>query len=317
MRKEDGGRPLLEYLSARFRYACEAEWAAFIASGEVTLNGSGADCGRLLVPGDRVAFVPLGLQEPPAELRFDVVLEREDFLVVDKPANLPCHPAGRYFAHTLQQLLSRTYGTVHLVGRLDRETSGLLLAARNPGEARRLGDLQASGRMRKTYAVLVHGEFPQERICRGYLAPDGESAVRKKRRYLELSEAAALPPGAEACGTRFELLSRGGGLSLLRAELLSGRTHQIRATLCSLGYPLVGDKLYGLDETIFLRFAEGRMRAADRELLILDRQALHSESLSFVDAAGRSVELRSEAPFGPGGFPPPRAATGPEGSLLP
>jgi 23S rRNA-/tRNA-specific pseudouridylate synthase len=89
-----------------------------------------------------------------------------------------------------------------------------------------------------------------------------------------------------------------GDLSLVRASLVTGRTHQIRATLCSLGFHVVGDKLYGLDEGFFLRFVEGTLSGDDRKRLRLDHQALHAERLEFTDRNGELVELESPPRFG-------------------
>jgi len=306
--QSDAGTILLDWLVARFTYCSQAAWEGFIASGELTVNGRPCEAARILSPGDLVRFAPSAQEEPPVDQGYTIIREDPDWLVVDKPPNLPCHPGGRFFMHTLWYLLRQDYGTVHFIGRLDRETSGLVLIARHPQEARRLQHLQAENRILKTYLVLVHGDFPPSLIAKGYLYPDASSRARKKRRYIGIAAdkdsgthmdalADDAAPGAESCETRFSLVERSGGLSLVRASLITGRTHQIRATLCSLGFPVVGDKLYGLDEGFFLRFVEGTLSEADRNRLILDHQALHAERLEFTDRTGELVRLESPPHF--------------------
>ena len=96
--------------------------------------------------------------------------------------------------------------------------------------------------------------------------------------------------------TSFRCLRRGNGLSLLQATLGTGRTHQIRATLCSLGYPVVGDKLYGVDDGIYLRFVKGQLIEEDIRRLRIDRQALHACHLRLPLPQGRTLDLRTEWP---------------------
>ena len=137
--------------------------------------------------------------------------------------------------------------------------------------------------------------------------------MRKKRRFTEDN------PGtedAEPCATEFSCLKAGGGFSLVECRPHTGRLHQIRATLCSCGFPLLGDKLYGPDDTVFLRFTEDAMTDADRAALVLPTQALHAWRLRFtVPGTGEAVECESAPPdamlklFGPdtGGFLAERA----------
>jgi 23S rRNA pseudouridine1911/1915/1917 synthase len=124
--------------------------------------------------------------------------------------------------------------------------------------------------------------------------------VRKKRRYTE-THCPDSTGECESCETSFELIDVRVGdtsdISLIRAFPRSGRTHQIRATLFSSGFPLVGDKLYGLDEGMFLRQAAGALDGTDARRLLLPGQALHCAELSLLDAAGRAICARSAPPW--------------------
>ncbi|MFP4351121.1 MAG: RluA family pseudouridine synthase, partial [Desulfococcaceae bacterium] len=215
-----------------------------------------------LTAGDMLSYYPPENLEPEVDREYDIVYEDDAILVINKPGNLPCHPGGRYFAHTLWGLLKTREGleNIHFVHRLDRETSGLVLVAKDPETARICQAQFEAGTVRKVYQVLVEGNFPSEPvIADGVLIPDADSRVRKKRRFISSDAKAPIPDQAQSCRTRFRLLDFQGPLSLVEARPETGRLHQIRATLCSMGYPVVGDKLYGVDDTLFLRFIDDRL----------------------------------------------------------
>ncbi|MDA8165625.1 MAG: RluA family pseudouridine synthase [Desulfobacteraceae bacterium] len=297
---EHAGAPLLELLACRFNYLGREEWRQELAAGRLLVNGSAGQPHDRLVEGDVLVYRPATLDEPPVDWRYAVVYEDEDLLVVDKPAPLPCHPGGRYFRHTLWARLKENRGieSPAFVNRLDRETSGLVLVAKNRTSARRCQAQFAAGEVRKTYLVVVEGAFPRgESRAEGWLAPDVASAVRKKLRFLR--GGIGLPGQPIACGTSFRLLGWGNAMSLLAAWPHTGRCHQIRATLCSLGFPVVGDKLYGVDERFFLRLLDESLTAADRDRLRIGRQALHAAALRFRHpGSGRMLTFTAPPPPG-------------------
>ena len=204
------------------------------------------------------------------------------------------HPAGPFFKHTLWHLLSTRYGKVHIVNRLDRETSGLLIAAKKPEAAARLSS--RNWVMNKEYLALVFGEFGEEIDAAGFLVPDTKSAVRKKRRFVfEMPEDRK---GMESSRTLLRKeFSASGGKCVVRAIPETGRLHQIRATLYSLGFPMVGDKLYGPDEKIYLKIRNQEITDEDQRLLQMKRQALHSTSLEFKHpVSGEMLKFTSPLP---------------------
>ena len=125
--------------------------------------------------------------------------------------------------------------------------------------------------------VIVHGDFPETLEADGFLT-SANSVVRKKRKFVT-----AMPetPPFESAKTAFRKISGRNGLSLVEATLFTGRMHQIRATVNSLGFPVAGDKLYGVDETFYLKQRTGELTEDDRKKLLLPRQALHSALLAF------------------------------------
>lgn len=284
------GERLDHWLARRFTYHARTAWQRLIAAGQVRVNGAPVRAARLLRAGDVVEYLPDDVPEPPVATNVEIVARGPGWLALNKPANLPCHPGGRYFRHTLWGLLRERYGAVSLVHRLDRETSGLVLVGTEPAAAASLARTFAAGRARKEYLAIVAGDFPATAHAAGFLAPDPRSPVAKKRRYF-----AADPGGGEAAETDFSALGRGAGLSLVSCRPATGRLHQLRATLEALGYPIIGDKLYGPDPALYLRFARGGLSAADVARLRLSRQALHAWRLRLVLPGAGDDERELEA----------------------
>ncbi len=276
--EEMAGTPLLDFLSARFTYHNREEWRRLVSCGRILINNAPAAVDYVICGGDEMRYLPEPRMEPEVSWEVGRIFEDDEYLVLDKPANLPCHPAGIFFDNTLWAALKEgrldgipAIDEFYFVNRLDRETSGIVLVAKN----KRAAKVRLAGAQKK-YRVLVEGSFPETIDANGYLGIDASSQINKKRcfRFEPFQD-------AQTAHTIFYKLKEKDGLSLLEATLLTGRTHQIRATLRSLGFPVVGDKLYGIDETIFLRFIAGKMTADDIRRLRLPFQALHAFSLSF------------------------------------
>ncbi len=292
--REEGIR-LDVYLSKRFSYHSRNEWQELIRDGSILINGKTGKPSARISRDDRISFAHRG-EEPKIDARFKLVYVDDAVLAVDKPGNLPCHPAGAYFKNTLWSLLSREFPEARPVHRLDRETSGVTIFARGAENAKRLSKQFADreGRVKKRYTALVFGAFPEKLHAEGFLVDDMSSPVRKKRRFITEPEAGN---DREYAKTVFSLVSEKDGISTVEARPVTGRMHQIRATLRSLGFPLVGDKLYGPDETVFLRFSQGGMTDKDRKLLLLDRQALHASSITLSHpVSGKQIVLQSPLP---------------------
>lgn len=304
MPPEQAGVMLLDFLATRFTYHSRQDWQQRIDEQRVLVNDVAAVADRILAAGDEVEFIAHDIPEPPVSFDVKIIFEDYDVMVVDKPANLPCHPAGRYFNHTLWAYLKTRHclESPILINRIDRETSGLVLVAKHAKAEAKLRAQFAQRRVVKRYMVLVEGPFPERLQARGWLLPDPGSGVNKRRRFVagttgSDASCSENPPDGEWAETDFRFLSTANGVSMVEATLHTGRLHQIRATLSSLGYSVVGDKLYGPDPMMFLRFCSDALTPEDHRRLRMTRQALHAVELEFQHpATGETMHFEAPLP---------------------
>lgn len=263
------------YLAGRFTYLTKDQWQQEILAGRLSLDGAITnDSAIMLKGGEWLAWDGSGIIEPEVDERISILRKDEWLVAVNKTGNLPVHPSGRYFNNTLTAMLEDLYGRkVYPVHRIDRETSGVILLAFDGKSAGALSESLANGS--KEYLALVHGKFPAEEMVVDLpLGRDTDSAVNKKRK--------AWTGGTQKARTRFRKVLTAGDISLVRCFPETGRLHQIRAHLLAAGYPVVGDKLYGRDETAFLKFIRQGFTPELEEKLILPRCALHAARLIFL-----------------------------------
>jgi 23S rRNA pseudouridine1911/1915/1917 synthase len=218
----------------------------------------------------------------------NLIYENDQFLVVDKPANLLIHPTKPGGPNTLWDELRKFLafeiingGQVSIVNRLDRETSGLVLVAKSNEMARALGRLLQRHQIRKLYQTIVWGwpDKDQFSIDQPLLR---QGSVMPSKIWLKQTVHHSGYPAL----TSFRILQRftrnGTRFALIEAEPKSGRTHQIRVHLSHIGHPIVGDKIYGPDENCYLEFIASDWTPELESKLLLRRQALHASGLEFV-----------------------------------
>ena len=208
----------------------------------------------------------------PEEIHGWILHEDDDLLVVDKPGDVVCHPSKAGPWSSLVGALREHTGlpTVHLIFRLDRETSGVVVLAKTSAMASRLQTALQRRRIGKRYQAILTGRLSDEVRVDQALGDDVTSPVFVKSTVVPAGE------GKEAA-TVFRPLgsSRGGEFTLVDVLLETGRKHQIRAHAYWLGHPVVGDKIYGPDARLYLEFIDTGWTESLAARLLLSRQALH------------------------------------------
>lgn len=228
--------------------------------------------------GENVVLVRPPFEEPNVPLYFDVLYEDDAVLAVDKPAGLPVHPSATYHKNTLTYLLRQRFGpnAPQIAHRLDRETSGLLLCGRTRAAERDLKIGFENRRVSKRYLAIVRGVMPED---------EGRIELPMDRAKEGLHILMEVTPDAEGypSATRYRVVARRDDATLVSLAPESGRQHQLRVHLSALGFPIIGDKLYGPEGSQpFLDYIETGMTDELRQRLGHDRQALHAYQLEFI-----------------------------------
>jgi 23S rRNA pseudouridine1911/1915/1917 synthase len=237
--------------------------------------------------------------EKAPDVEVPVIFEDDHLVAVNKPPGIPVHPTARYHASTVVKLLeaARPGDHLRLSHRIDRETSGALLLARTAEADRRVKiAFEDRTSIDKHYLAITWG-WPEDDRFRVELPLelDPTSRLKVKMRIAAAGTGLAARTGCEVLGRRVHPTT-GRRYALVRCHLETGRQHQIRLHLAALGLPLVGEKLYGPDEGLFTRGADGALTEEDRALLELDRHALHAERLA-LDHPITGERLLLEAPM--------------------
>jgi 23S rRNA pseudouridine1911/1915/1917 synthase len=272
--------------------------ARLVANKQVSIDGKVARPSRLLTRGE-VITVDIADHEPPrslqpADIPLTLVFEDEHLAIIDKPAGLVVHPAPGHWDDTLvNALVARgttlaggAEGRPGIVHRLDRDTSGLMIIAKTDLAHRRLGAAIAARRVHRSYAALAWGHLDDSPIR--IEAPIARSP-RDRKRMRVASDGRQARTDASVVA-RFEVVD------LLRLELHTGRTHQIRVHLEHVGHPIVGDPVYAGGGS--RRISGLARRGAELLERATPRQALHAAALAFRHpVSGAPLDFRSEWPL--------------------
>ena len=284
---DDAGKRLDHLVHERLPQHSRSRIQEWIKAGRVLVNGATARAAHAVKAGEAVEVEPA--EAPPLrasaeDIPLTVLWEDEDVVAIDKPAGMVVHAGAGVHSGTLVNALLHRFGALSEVGgalrpgivhRLDRFTSGVLLVAKNDRAHQALAAQFAGRQVEKTYLALVHGRVARDegRIER----PIARDPVRRTRMTARL-------PGGRAAWSEYRVLRRLAGFTLLEVRIGTGRTHQIRVHLSSIGHPVAGDTLYGAPAR-----AEGRPP--------LGRYFLHAHRIRFRRPAdGAEVSVVSPLP---------------------
>ncbi len=226
---------------------------------------------------------------------FKIIRQEADWIIAEKPAPLLIHPTRPDGEPTFWNALQEEFPneSLCLMNRLDRETSGLVLISRNTVAASTLGKMVMARQIHKSYLALVAGEAPVAGVI--------DQPIGRKSDF-EASDIYVLQiihPEGKSAETHYRRIEtrvyKGQPISLLEVELLTGRMHQIRVHLQSIGHSVIGDKLYGPDTSYYLRVVENGWSEDMKDRLYIRRQALHASNMEF-QWQGTSISTHSSLP---------------------
>jgi len=314
---EAAGQRLDQFIASQLEGVSRSRVQMLMDQGDVLVNGEREKASLKLRGGERITVTgephPAPLKAVAEDISLDVVFEDADLAVVNKPAGMMVHAGsgqnedarsrGTLVNALLYRFkkLSSTGGDLRpgIVHRLDKDTSGLIVVAKNDRTHAALGEMFAGRRMKKTYVALVQGAVER---ARGTInAGVSRDPVRRTRMTTQPNE------NARSAVSHYEVIrrlsNRFGQFTLVKVRIETGRTHQIRVHMASIGHPVVGDTLYGgsgqLTDQVASQAAQSKAarRRADPERLKLGRNFLHAARLEFTHPrTGKLLELEAALP---------------------
>ncbi|CAI97824.1 pseudouridine synthase [Lactobacillus delbrueckii subsp. bulgaricus] len=248
---EESGQRLDKYLAGEMTDLSRSRIKELVQAGEILVNGKKSKVSYKVQKDDLIQVIVLPLEPLKLEaenIPLDIVYEDKDVIVVNKPQGMVVHPAAGHPSHTLvNALLYHTRDLADspegfrpgIVHRIDKDTSGLLMVAKNAAARESLEKQLAAKSNKRQYLAIVHGNFAEEGTID---APIGRNPKDRK-------QMAVVEKGKSAV-THFKVLEQYQGYSLVECQLETGRTHQIRVHMAYIGHPLAGDPLYGPRKTL-------------------------------------------------------------------
>lgn len=283
--QEDQQMRLDKYLSEQFPEQTRSYLQKLIKDGEVTVNGKNVKTGYQLSKGDEVYVnipEPKELDVEPQKMDLDIVYEDEDVILINKPKGMVVHPAPGHTTDTLvngllyhcKDNLSGINGVARpgIVHRIDRDTTGILIVCKNDMSHNSIAAQLKEHSINRRYRALVHGNLKED---------TGTVEGSIGRHPIDRKKMAINEKNGKPAVTHYTVLERFGNYTLIECKLETGRTHQIRVHMTSIGHPLVGDEVYGPAKCPFK----------------LQGQCLHAMVLGFVHPrTGEYMEFSADLP---------------------
>ncbi|MGC4054424.1 MAG: RluA family pseudouridine synthase [Paludibaculum sp.] len=236
--REHHGQTLLTHLASLYPHSTAPAWQEKLDHGEVTLNGVVANGSELVAAGQTLVWNRPPWVEPEAPRHFEVLWEDPHLLAVNKPSGLPTLPGGGFMENTLLRLVQQRCPEANPVHRLGRGTSGIVLFAKTGEAAARLSANWNTSRIQKIYRALAQNVAEHDTY--EIVTPIGRVP------HPRMGSVWAATPDGKPSKSLAKVIARAAGTTTFEVSLHSGRPHQIRIHLASIGHPLVGDPLYGL-----------------------------------------------------------------------
>lgn len=284
--ENDGGERIDRYLAENFEDKSRSYLQKLIKDGQVKVNGKPVKANYRLVFDDRVEICMPEVKEPdiePENIPLDILYEDKDILLVNKPKQMVVHPAPGHYSGTLVNAimyhcgseLSGINGVMRpgIVHRIDMDTTGSLVICKNDASHQSLSEQLKEHSINRIYEAIVHGNLKEDEGTIN--APIGRHPTDRKKMSIHAKN------GREAV-THYKVLERFGNYTHIQCKLETGRTHQIRVHMSSIGHPLVGDMVYGPSKCPFPN---------------LHGQTLHAKTLGFAHpSTGKYLEVNAPLP---------------------
>jgi len=268
---------LIDFICKRFPYHTREKWLENINNAFLTINNNKVSPQTILINKDVTSYERPRSDEPEIDTNYQILFQDEFILVVIKNSNIPVSESGKYYKNTLINILKENENIKELfaVHRLDKETSGLLVIAKNKEIATVLGKQFSNQQTEKIYHAILLGNIQADELIVDKplkKATEEQSKIRIRQAVLD---------GGKQSKTIFYPLTSDINLTLCKIKTLTGRTHQIRCHAEFIGHPILGDKLYGQSDDFFLDILKGKNKPIFKPYGILKRQLLHASSLTF------------------------------------
>lgn len=280
-----------QYLTIRFPKYSRTKVQKMIRERIKGIKNKPLKKGTIVSAGDEIILLCKKIVEPVLDIGLETLYEDEHIIAVNKPPDIIMHPSNGRGVNSLVSLLKRRFENTpyypYLVHRLDRDTSGIVLVAKTREAARNLYYQFTRREVEKVYIAIVSGDVEHE----GGII---DLPIRKAKPFTD--KMVIDKNGGSPAITEYQITKRFCGVTILKIIPRTGRMHQIRVHLSAIGHPIVGDRVYYPDESVYTKFLQEGFSDELRGKLLLPRQALHANSLRFIHPATKEP-MKLECPI--------------------